>query len=114
LIIEHLQIDTLPTQKLELTYHELSCSRLERQIFNFLSKLAVRFMSLKANLLKKLQKNCKFPSQYLMSSTKMIQKWVPYAMQCYAGKNGKKWPFSTSVHWPKLLLGLDALAIEKS
>ena len=30
-MIEHLQIDTLPTQKLELTYHELSCSRLERQ-----------------------------------------------------------------------------------
>ena len=51
----HLQIDTLPTQKLELTYHELSCSRLERQIFNFLSKLAVRLMNLNANFLKKSQ-----------------------------------------------------------
>ena len=60
LIIGHLQIDTLPTQKLELTYHELSCSRLERQIFNFLSKLAVRFVNLKANLLKKSQKIANF------------------------------------------------------
>ena len=31
MIIWHFQIDTLPTQKLELTYHELSCSRLERK-----------------------------------------------------------------------------------
>ena len=30
-IIGHLQIDTLPTQKFELPYHELSCLRLEKQ-----------------------------------------------------------------------------------
>ena len=57
-------------------------------------------MNLKANLLKKLQKiakNCKFPSQWLMSSTKMIQKWVPFAMQCYAEKKPDK-----NGHFPPL------------
>jgi hypothetical protein len=62
-----------------------------------LSKLAVRFVNLKANLLKKSQKKRKFPSQWLMSSTKMIQKWVPFAMQGYAGKNPDK-----NGHFPPL------------
>ena len=47
-----------PTQKLELPYHELSCSRLERQNYFFLFfllKIGI-FINLEANLLKKSQK----------------------------------------------------------
>ena len=42
-------------------------------------------MNLKANLLKKSQ-----ISFTLMSSSKMIQKRVPFTMQCYAGKKRTK------------------------
>ena len=104
-MIRHLQIDTLPTQKLELTYHELSCSRLERQIFNFLNKLAVRFMNLKANLLKKSQK---WQISFTVVNVKH-QNDTKMGSICYAGlcgkKPGQKWPFSTSVKWCDLLVG---------
>ena len=65
----------------------------------FQCKTPCRFIKFRANVLKKLQKIANFPLNWLMSSIKMIQKWAPFAMQCYAGKKtGQKRPFSTSVH----------------
>ena len=55
LIIRHLQIDILPTQKLELPYHELSCLRLGRKNSGFFLLKIDIFINLKANLLKKSQ-----------------------------------------------------------
>ena len=71
----------------------------------FQCKTPCRFIKFRANVLKKSQKIANFPLNWLMSSIKMIQKWAPFAMQCYAEKNRQKWPFS-SVHWSKIDLVL--------
>jgi hypothetical protein len=48
-----------------------------------LSNLAFKSINSRANLLKKWQKI----ANILQNGESMIQKWAPFAMQCYAGKN---------------------------
>ena len=65
-------------------------------------------MNLKANLIKKIAKIHKFASlQWLMSSTKMIKKWVQFATQCYVGKKPDK-----NGHFPPLCDDLNEFSLE--